>query len=225
MSMSTKILDNIMLDQDRSRQLEEHQRQIQALLQAGIKVSPTELINMNGDLGVGQMRHLRAEKHSGFDKQILTSTGWVNERPMPVALTNETQVSKFKVNDIVRISKTSAYYNLEDDCNPKCNGTVYRLNTSNNEVPVRWENGSVNYYKEYDLVLVSEKEPMPEKQTKGVPMLESIKSYVKENKNILLTIGVALILDHLVFGGAFRQKVQELVEGMLGKAKKQLEEK
>lgn len=56
-------------------------------------------------------------------------------------------------------------------------------------------------------------------------MVDSIKEYVKEHKSIIMTIAVVLIVDHLVFNGAFREKVKSLVDGLLNKATKQLEDK
>lgn len=61
------------------------------------------------------------------------------------------------------------------------------------------------------------------KQTKGPAMLDTVKDYLKENKSIIMTIAVALIVDHLVFGGAFREKVKALVNGLLDKAQNNLE--
>jgi hypothetical protein len=56
-------------------------------------------------------------------------------------------------------------------------------------------------------------------------MLESAKEYLKENKSIIMTIAVVLIVDHLVFGGAFREKVKALVNGLLDKAQTDLDKK
>lgn len=56
-------------------------------------------------------------------------------------------------------------------------------------------------------------------------MMESVKEYLKEHKSIIITIAVALVVDHLVFGGAFREKVKSLVDGLLNKAQKQLDDK
>lgn len=61
------------------------------------------------------------------------------------------------------------------------------------------------------------------KLTKEKSMLDSVKEYLKENKQIIMTIAVVLIVDHLVFGGAFREKVKSLVDGLLSKAQKQLD--
>lgn len=56
-------------------------------------------------------------------------------------------------------------------------------------------------------------------------MLESVKEYLKEHKSIIMTIAVVLLVDHLVFQGAFREKVKSLVDGLLNKAQKQLDDK
>ena len=46
-------------------------------------------------------------------------------------------------------------------------------------------------------------------------MFTSIKEYVNKYKDTLFTLGFILILDHFVFSGAMRAKVQEVLEGML----------
>lgn len=63
------------------------------------------------------------------------------------------------------------------------------------------------------------------KLIKGESYMDSIKDYLKEHKSILMTIGVVLLVDHLVFDGAFREKVKEIINKMLGKVEKQLDSK
>lgn len=63
------------------------------------------------------------------------------------------------------------------------------------------------------------------KLAKEKNMLDSVKEYLKQHKDIIITIGVVLVVDHLIFGGAFREKVKALVDGLLNKAEKQLSEK
>lgn len=61
------------------------------------------------------------------------------------------------------------------------------------------------------------------KVSNGGNMFDSVKEYVKENRSILMTIGVALLVDHLVFGGAFREKVKSIIDSMLNTAQKKLD--
>lgn len=59
--------------------------------------------------------------------------------------------------------------------------------------------------------------------SQGGNMLQTVKDYLKDHKQILMTIAVVLVVDHLVFGGAFREKVKSLVDGLLNKAQKELD--
>ncbi len=60
-----------------------------------------------------------------------------------------------------------------------------------------------------------------EQTTKGVTM-ESIKAYLDKHKDIFLTIGVILVLDHFVFGGVFREKLKNMINGFLDCKTKEL---
>lgn len=67
------------------------------------------------------------------------------------------------------------------------------------------------------------KECFAKEISNGGNMFDSVKEYVKENRSILMTIGVALLVDHLVFGGAFREKVKSIIDSMLNTAQKKLD--
>jgi hypothetical protein len=56
-------------------------------------------------------------------------------------------------------------------------------------------------------------------------MKESIMTYVKENKNIIMTVVLVIIIDKLVFKGAFTNRLKGIVERFLGQAEEQLEKK
>lgn len=53
--------------------------------------------------------------------------------------------------------------------------------------------------------------------SKGSNMLQDIRSYVKENRQVLYTVAFIVALDHFVFNGAFRERLKGLVDGMLKK--------
>lgn len=53
--------------------------------------------------------------------------------------------------------------------------------------------------------------------------MDSFKEYLKEHKSIFFTIGAILVIDHLVLGGALREKVKEILNKLLGKVEKQLD--
>ena len=47
---------------------------------------------------------------------------------------------------------------------------------------------------------------------------KDLKGYISENRDLLYTIGLVLIIDQYIFDGAFRQRIKNLVEGLLKKA-------
>lgn len=49
-------------------------------------------------------------------------------------------------------------------------------------------------------------------------VVNDLKSYVSENRNLVWTVVFVVLLDHFVFGGAFRERLKSLVEGLLNKA-------
>jgi len=44
-----------------------------------------------------------------------------------------------------------------------------------------------------------------------------LNDYVEKHRDVLFTIAVVLVLDHYVFEGKFRQKIEDMVEGFLKK--------
>ena len=59
----------------------------------------------------------------------------------------------------------------------------------------------------------------------GSKMLNSVKQYFENHRDILMSIAVALLVDHFFFEGAFRDKIKNLVDGLINRAEKKLEEK
>ena len=53
---------------------------------------------------------------------------------------------------------------------------------------------------------------------KGEGMIETVKCYVNKYRDFLMTIIFVLVVDHFVFKGALRKKVQDVVGGALDKA-------
>ena len=47
--------------------------------------------------------------------------------------------------------------------------------------------------------------------------MEAIKSYFDKHRDIMLTIGIILILDHFVFSGAFTEKLKKMIDSFLDK--------
>lgn len=48
-------------------------------------------------------------------------------------------------------------------------------------------------------------------------VLKEIREYLKTHRDLLFTFGLVLLLDQLVFKGAFRERLESIVKGMLGK--------
>jgi hypothetical protein len=48
-------------------------------------------------------------------------------------------------------------------------------------------------------------------------MLQELRDYMKKHRDLLFTFGLVLLLDQLVFKGAFRERLENVVKGMLGK--------
>lgn len=115
----------------------------------------------------------------------------------------------FKVGDRVRMRRESKFFANH----PGEISTIESFNYDNGEYRNRtsWNCGT-KCYRDCDLELIN-----------GGTMFKEVSEYLKSNKSVILTVVFALVLDQLVFKGAFREKVKELVEGLLGKAKKELE--
>jgi hypothetical protein len=73
----------------------------------------------------------------------------------------QTATTKFKVGDKVRITKSSEWYDANEDGNspnpPNVDGEICRIdNYDNLGIYVEWDNGVGNSYSDYDLVLVEQ---------------------------------------------------------------------
>jgi hypothetical protein len=56
--------------------------------------------------------------------------------------------------------------------------------------------------------------PIGEKKMK---LFTQVSDYVEKHKDILFTVALVLVLDHFVFEGKFKQKIEDLVSGFLTK--------
>ena len=52
-----------------------------------------------------------------------------------------------------------------------------------------------------------------------------MKAFMHDNRNVLYWLAVAFLADHFFFGGAFRARLNSLVEKMIGRVEKQIEAK
>jgi hypothetical protein len=65
---------------------------------------------------------------------------------------------EFKVNDIVKITTTSEYYNDNDNSNPQnTEGIIYEINDCDLGILVLWNNERLNSYNSKDLVMAKQK--------------------------------------------------------------------
>lgn len=64
---------------------------------------------------------------------------------------------KYKVNDRVRISENSIYFELDEDMNPRCEGTIQVINDiPERDLPIeiKWDNNEYNSYSSSDLIKI-----------------------------------------------------------------------
>jgi hypothetical protein len=52
--------------------------------------------------------------------------------------------------------------------------------------------------------------------------MNSIKNYFKKHEDTIMTLGLVLLIDQFVFRGAFRNRIQKLIENLLGQAEQKL---
>jgi len=63
------------------------------------------------------------------------------------------------------------------------------------------------------------KEQLTKRRT---PMDTTIKGYFKKHEETCITLAIIILVDHFIFNGSFRQKIQNLVDGLLAKTSKKL---
>jgi hypothetical protein len=63
----------------------------------------------------------------------------------------------------------------------------------------------------------------PATQPKGVTKMgDMIKKYWVEHQDVLMTVGIVMLVDHFLFGGALREKIKTTLENFLTKADKKI---
>ena len=53
-------------------------------------------------------------------------------------------------------------------------------------------------------------------------MMSHVKEYIGRHKDMIFTLGLILLVDHLFFKGAMRNKIQTTLEGLVHKAGEKL---
>lgn len=54
-------------------------------------------------------------------------------------------------------------------------------------------------------------------------ILQDAKGFIHDNRNVIYWVALAFLADHFFFNGAFRDRLNALVEKMIGRVEKQLE--
>lgn len=52
--------------------------------------------------------------------------------------------------------------------------------------------------------------------------MKMMKEYLEKHKDAIFTVALVMLVDHFIFGGAFREKIKITIEALLEKAQKQL---
>lgn len=120
---------------------------------------------------------------------------------------------------VLAIGNTVRYTGL-NECNGY-QGLIKDINTYG--VTIQWDQGYKlpKQYKHDDEILNFIKLIEGDNVLKEIG--SDVKTFVKDNRQVIYTMAFVLLVDHLVFGGAFRDKLKELVNKLIGKVEKQLE--
>lgn len=52
--------------------------------------------------------------------------------------------------------------------------------------------------------------------------MQYVKDYLVKHRELLMGLGLFLVLDHFLLNGAFKDKINKLIHGILDKAEKKL---
>lgn len=86
--------------------------------------------------------------------------------------------------------------------------------------------GIEEYYQNKDMAIkAAEKHFSSTEGNKMKDMLADVKGFIHDNRNILYWLALAFLVDHFFLGGTFRQRLNALVEKMIGRVEKQIEAK
>lgn len=59
----------------------------------------------------------------------------------------------------------------------------------------------------------------------GVSMLDSIKNYLKKNEEVIITLVIIILIDQIIFKGAFKNKLTSIIDSMINKVTNVIEAK
>lgn len=66
---------------------------------------------------------------------------------------------------------------------------------------------------------LSSKQPTKPKEGKAMPY---VRDYFIKHRELLMGLTLVILLDHFIFAGAFREKIQKIVQSILDKTEKKL---
>ncbi len=69
----------------------------------------------------------------------------------------------------------------------------------------------------------SSEEIKQEEKKETKTMYDAIKTWFNKHSDLLVTLAAFFVADHFVFGGKFRHKLEQMVEGLIDKAAKKVE--
>lgn len=63
---------------------------------------------------------------------------------------------------------------------------------------------------------------LADKLTGRRSFMDTFKSYFKKHEEAYMTIFIVILIDHFIFAGVFRQKIQDLVDSLIAKTSRNL---
>lgn len=108
-----------------------------------------------------------------------------------------------------------------------------RYNDKDIGIEIDGESGATGYYSKDEKIMRDEQFEKivsaignlnNDKYTKGGNM-KKIKEWFDSHSDTLITVAVIVLLDHFLFNGSLRGRLKELMNGLLTKCEKQLENK
>ena len=103
-------------------------------------------------------------------------------------------------------------------------GTVLKVNEED-ELDIKWDilGQTSNIWIEPKRVnLICDQSVCSNNIKNGGIKVDSFKQYLEKHRDVFFTIGIVLVLDHFVFGGAFKEKLQAIVDSFLSKRTKEI---
>lgn len=129
---------------------------------------------------------------------------------------------KFPVEEYPSIGVNSRKVTIETDINKVCeplhscdgDGYDYGIQTSQHKLWFKEESDRDRAYNHLKKLMNKTQSPS---NTADFGIMDSIKDFLKEHKNLIMWICVAVLLDQFILKGAFRARIKNMVESALNK--------